>query len=285
MDQKNIIGIDLGGTNIRGGIVCGNILTNIVSKRINSGGSTEEVLEELFSLTDELINASVIAIGIGVPGLVNSEEKIVYDVVNIPSWKKIELQKLMEQRYHIPVGVENDANCFALGEFLFGGGKGCRCMIGLTIGTGLGSGIIINKKLYTGKYGGAGEFGMIEYLDHCYEYYASGQFFKNVHNIEGEVVFKNARAGNADALKMYEEMGSHLGNAIKMILYALDVEMIILGGSVRHAFPYFAATMWKQIKTFAFQKSIENLRIEVSQLENSGVLGAAGLYYMNKVNE
>lgn len=279
MDQKNIIGIDLGGTNIRGGIVCGNILTKIISKKINSGGSAEEVLEELFSLTDELMNASVIAIGIGVPGLVNSMQKIVYDVVNIPSWKKIELQKLMEQRYHIPVGVENDANCFALGEFLFGGGKGCHSMIGLTIGTGLGSGIIINKDLYAGRNGGAGEFGMIEYLDHCYEYYASGQFFRNVHNIEGELVFKNAREENTDALKMYEEMGGHLGNAIKMILYALDVEVIILGGSVRHAFPYFAAAMWKQIKTFAFRKSIENLRIEVSELENAGVLGAAGLYY------
>ncbi len=78
---------------------------------------------------------------------------------------------------------------------------------------------------------------------------------------------------------MYEEMGVHLGNAIKMILYALDPEIIILGGSVRKAYPYFAKTMWEQIYTSAFKKSAERLQIEISELENSGILGAAALYY------
>src|SRR5665647_1911091 len=273
------IGIDLGGTNIRGGLVNENSLPGIISRRINSQGSVEEVLKELFSLTDELINNSVTSIGIGVPGLVNIEEKIVYDVVNIPSWKEVPLQKLMEDRYQIPVFINNDANCFALGEYHFGKGKGYNSMIGLTIGTGLGSGLIINKKLYAGKNGGAGEFGMIDYLDQTCEYYASGQFFENVYKIKGEEVFKNAKEGNATAIKMYEEMGTHLGNAIKMMLYALDVELIVIGGSVRYAFPYFSATMWQQIKTFGFQKAVEHLKIEVSDLENSGILGAAALCY------
>ena len=152
-------------------------MQKIISKRINAKGSAEEVLQELFSITDQLIDNSVTSIGIGVPGLVNVEEGIVYDVVYIPSWKEVPLQKWMEDRYQIPVFVDNDANCFALGEYYFGKGKGHNSMIGLTIGTGLGSGIIINKKLYTGKNGGAGEFGMIDYLDHSYEYYASGQYF------------------------------------------------------------------------------------------------------------
>lgn len=78
---------------------------------------------------------------------------------------------------------------------------------------------------------------------------------------------------------MYEEMGTHLGHAIKMILYALDVELIIIGGSVRHAFPYFNKTMWQQVKTLVFQRSPQLLRIVVSELENSGILGAAALYY------
>jgi glucokinase len=103
----------------------------------------------------------------------------------------------------------------------------------------------------------------------------------NVYQTKGEVVFENARQGNAEAIRMYEEMGAHLGNAIKMVLYALDVEMIVLGGSVRHAYPYFSKTMWQQIKTTAFQKSAEDLRIEISELQNSGVLGAAALFYEN----
>lgn len=279
VNNKNIIGIDLGGTNIRGGSVSGNKLSAILSQKINAYGSEEEVLQQLFTLADKLIDRSVTAIGIGVPGLADTTNGIVYDVVNIPSWKEVPLKNRMEERYKIPVVINNDANCFALGEFYFGNGKDCKSMVGLTIGTGLGSGIIINKKLYSGATGGAGEFGMIEYLDKCYEYYASGQFFSNVYNLRGEVVFERAATGNAEAIKMYEEMGTHLGNAIKMILYALDVELIILGGSVRHAFPYFKKTMWQQIETLAFKRSPQLLRIEVSELENSGILGAAALHY------
>ncbi|HUZ59650.1 MAG TPA: ROK family protein [Hanamia sp.] len=278
-NNNSIIGIDLGGTNIRGGVVTDFKLSNIISKKINAQGSADEVLKEVFSLTDQLINNSVKSIGIGVPGLINAEEKMVYDVVYIPSWKKVPLQKWMEDRYHIPVFINNDANCFALGEFYFGKVKGTNSIVGLTIGTGLGCGLIINKKLYEGRNGGAGEFGMISYLDKTVEYYASGQFFQNVYNTDGESVFKNAKEGNTEALKMYQEMGTHLGNAVKTILYALDVELIVLGGSVRHAFPYFSKTMWDQIKTFGFQNAITNLRIEVSEIQNAGMLGAAALYY------
>ena len=115
MDNKNIIGIDMGGTNVRAGLVRDNELTHIISKRINSRVTSDEVLQQLFSLTDELIDNNIESIGIGVPGLVNAEEKMVYDVVYIPAWKKIPLQQLMQDRYQIPVYVENDANCFALG--------------------------------------------------------------------------------------------------------------------------------------------------------------------------
>lgn len=279
MNSSHIIGIDLGGTNISAGLVIKNELQQISSRKINAFGSAEEVLEELFSVTDELMNDSVTSIGIGVPGLIDHESGLVFDVINIPSWKEVPLQKWMEERYQLPVRINNDANCFALGEYYFGKGKDCHSMVGLTIGTGLGSGLILNKKLYSGKNCGAGEFGMIDYLEKYYEYYASGQYFKNVYQMDGEVVFKKALEGNTDAIRMYEEMGAHLGNAIKMILYALDVEMIILGGSVRHAYPYFSKTMWQQINTIAFQKSAKDLRIEISELENSGLLGAAALFY------
>jgi glucokinase len=278
MPAKTHIGIDLGGTNVRAGIVQGNSLQRIVTRSLDATVSAEAVLQQLFAITDELINESVVSIGIGVPGLVDDTEALVYDVVNIPSWKKVPLQQWMQDRYKLPVIANNDANCFALGEYYFGKGRGCQSMVGLTIGTGLGSGLILNKKLYAGRNGGAGEFGVMDYLDHYYEYYASGQFFQNVYHINGETVFALAERGDDNALRMYDLFGMHLGNAVKAMLYALDVEKIILGGSVRHAFKFFEKSMRQQLESFIYTKALQHLQIEVSELENSGVLGAAALY-------
>jgi glucokinase len=279
MIYTNTIGIDLGGTNIRGGLVNGKELKNIRSEKINQKASAEEIVMQLFNVTEKLINESVTAIGIGVPGLVDEEHGIVFDVINIPSWTQLPLKQLMEERFHVPVLINNDANCFAVGEYYFGKGVEGDSMVGLTVGTGLGSGIILKGKLYSGKTCGAGEFGMIDYLDHYIEYYASGQFFKNVYDVDGELIFEKAKSGDATALKMYQEFGTHLGNAIKTILYALEVDKIILGGSVRHALPYYETCMWERLRTFAFKRTIDNLKIQVSDLENSGILGAAALHY------
>jgi glucokinase len=279
MIYTNTIGIDLGGTNIRGGLVNGTELKSIHSERINPKATAEEIVMQLFSVIEKLINASVTAIGIGVPGLVDEERGIVFDVLNIPSWSELPLKQLMEERFRIPVLINNDANCFAVGEYYFGKGVEGDSMVGLTIGTGLGSGIILKGKLYSGKTCGAGEFGMIDYLDHYIEYYASGQFFKNVYGVDGELIFEKAKTGDATALKMYEELGQHLGNAIKTILYALEVDKIILGGSVRHALSFFEKCMWERLNTFAYKRTIDNLKIDVSELENSGILGAAALHY------
>jgi len=279
MKDVKIIGIDLGATNVRGAVVDGQAISEIISQRINTKGSEQQVLEDVFEIADKLIDNSVKAIGIGVPSVVDVKEGIVYDVQHIPSWKEVHLKQLMEARYHIPVHVNNDANCFALGEYYFGQGKGVDSFVGLTIGTGLGSGIIINKQLYAGTNCGAGEFGMVDYLDNNYEFYCSGSFFQNVYGLNGEEVFKNAKNGDPQALKLYKEMGIHLGNAIKLVMYTYDPELIILGGSVQLAYEFFEQTMWERIKTFGYTKSIGRLQIKRSALENSGILGAAALYY------
>jgi len=226
-----------------------------------------------------LIDDSIKAIGIGVPSVVDVDEGIVYDVQYIPSWVEVPLKKYMEDRYHIPVFVNNDANCFAVGEYHFGKGNGIDSMIGLTLGTGLGAGVIINQKLYAGHNCGAGEFGFFNYLDNILEFYCSGSFFQNVYGLDGVQVFEDAKKGDAKALALYQELGTHIGYAIKMVMYSYDPSLIVLGGSVSHAYDFFQANMWKEIKTFAYTKSAERIRIEVSALKNSGILGAAALYY------
>src|SRR4029077_126223 len=138
MSSTKLIGVDLGATNIRSALVSADTISKINSKRINSMGSEQEVLEDIFALVDILIDKDVTAIGIGVPSVVDVQQGIVYDVQYIPSWKEVPLKKLMQDRYGIPVFVNNDANCFVLGEFYFGKGKGSQSMIGLAIGTGMG---------------------------------------------------------------------------------------------------------------------------------------------------
>jgi glucokinase len=278
MTEPKVIGIDLGATNIRAGLVQGDVIANIQSKRINSAGSVEVVLADFYALIELLIDQDVVAIGVGVPSVVNLEKGIVYDVQHIPSWKEVHLKEILEARYQIPVFVNNDANCFALGEYYFGKGNGKENIIGLTIGTGLGAGAIVNKHLFAGPNCGVGEFGMVDYLEHNYEYYASGQFFSNVYQLNGEEVFERVKKGDQQAQQYYAELGTHLGNAIKLIMYTYDASYIVFGGSVRHAYPYFQKTMWERIHTFAYSHSVANLKIELSELENAGILGAAGLY-------
>ncbi|MEO3403432.1 ROK family protein [Mucilaginibacter sp. CAU 1740] len=283
MSNLKVIGIDLGATNIRGAIVENNTIGNIVSQRIKSDGSVEDVLNDIYTVVDALLQNDIAsAIGIGVPSVVDVAEGIVYDVQYIPSWKEVHLKKLMQERYNIPVYVNNDANCFAVGELYFGKGKEVDSMVGVTLGTGLGTGIITQGKLYAGYNCGAGEIGLFPYIDNILEYYCSGSFFNNVYGLDGVQVFKDAQAGDARALELYAELGTHVGNAIKMVMYAYDPELIILGGSVSHAFDYFKDTMWQVVKTFAYTKTLERIKIEISELQNSGIIGAAALYYDNQ---
>ena len=185
----------------------------------------------------------------------------------------------MEARYHKRVFVNNDANCFAVGEYYFGKGRGVASMVGLTIGTGLGGGLIINERLFAGYNCGAGEIGLLPYRDNILEYYCSGSFFKNVHGLDGVKVFEAAGRGDASALALYSELGVHVGQAIKTVMYAYDPELIVLGGSVSQAYAWFRETMSAAVRTLVYAKSAERIRIEVSELKNSGILGAAALYY------
>jgi glucokinase len=279
MSDTQVIGIDLGATNIRGAVVTGDSLSDIISVRIHSDGTVEEVLGDIYHVIDSLIDPGIAAIGIGVPSVVDVVQGIVYDVQYIPSWVEVPLKKLLEARYHKPVFVNNDANCFALGEYYFGKGKGTSSMIGLPIGTGLGCGIIIHDKLFAGHNCGAGEIGLLPYRDNILEYFCSGSFFKNVYNLDGVQVFEAALQGDARSLQLYAELGTHIGQAVKTVLYAYDPQLIVLGGSVSKAYELFKATMWTEIRTLAYAKTVERIQIELSNLKNSGILGAAALYY------
>lgn len=275
--NKNLIGVDLGGTSIRAGRIIDNIIVHHTKIPTPSNGTVDEVMQQIFLVIDECINSSAISIGVGVPSVVDVDPGIVYDVTNIPSWKVVPLKELLENRYKLPVFINNDANCFVVGEKYFGKAKQYKNIVGVTLGTGLGCGLIFNGKLYEGSNCGAGEFGNVPYLSHNVEYYCSGQFFMDEKKVSAIDVFNKARKGDSNSLQIFEEYGFHLGMALKSILYAYDPEVIILGGSISQSFDFFKDAMFQAMQDFAFSNVLANLKIDVSELENSAIFGAAAL--------
>ena len=274
---KNMIGVDLGGTNVRAGKIANDKIIRLTKAPTPGKGNVEEVFDKICSVIDGCFDASITSIGVGVPSVVDVEKGIVYDVVNIPSWKVVPLKEMLEKRYHVPVYVNNDANCFVVGEKYFGKAKSFKNIVGVTLGTGLGCGLIFNGKLYEGSNCGAGEFGNVPYLQHNVEYYCSGQFFTDEKKVSAIDLFQKAQKGDPNALQLFDEYGFHLGVVLKSILYSYDPEIIILGGSVSQSFEFFKDAMFHALQDFAFSNVLANIKIDVSDLENSAIYGAAAL--------
>lgn len=274
-----LLGVDLGGTNVRVGLVENDSLLKVESTPISRTDDPMDVVNDISRLIEKFSGDGITGIGVGVPSVVDVEKGIVYDVQNIPSWKEVHLKDLLQEKFRVPVYVNNDANCFAVGEKYFGKGKNYENIVGLIVGTGLGAGLVINGKLYAGRNCGAGEFGTIPFRDRNYEYYCSGQFFTSEYKITGEELSVKARQGDRRAREIYAEFGFNLGEAIKLIMYSVDPEIIILGGSVSKSFDLYKKELYVSLRDFAFTKSVANLLIEVSEVQNVAILGAAALYY------
>lgn len=275
-----VIGVDLGGTNIRAGRVYnGEILNSSQSLVPAQTKNPQEVVDIIIKTINDVITDKSEGIGIGIPSLVNREEGIVYDVQNIPSWDEVPLKKILEEYFNIPVYLDNDANCFALGERFYGAGQNSEDFVGLTLGTGLGAGIIKNGTLMQDANCGSGEFGSIPYLDSIYEDYCSGKFFKSNYNINGETMYEQASNGDVAATNAFKVLGEHIGNVITTIMFAVDPEMIIIGGSVAKSNKLYKESMINTIKSFPYSRSIKKLRIEFSELNHPAILGASALAF------
>lgn len=269
------IGVDLGGTNIVAGLVDGDSLVKKVKVACPAKGTQDEVIDAIASLIEQLINEDVESIGVGVPSVVDTKKGIVYNVANIPSWVKVDLKDILEARFGKPVNVNNDSNCYTLGESRFGHGQGYKDMVCVTLGTGVGSGIIIDGKLYEGRNAGAGEVGCLSYLDKDYESYCSTPFFV-AHNTSGAELSAKAQAGDAEAIALWNEFGQHLGELAKAILFAYDPEAIIFGGGIAAGYPHFEAALRERIQTFPYETG-KDVKIFFSTDGDMALYGASAL--------
>jgi len=272
-----VIAVDLGGTNIRAGVVNDGRIIRHTDARLQDKDILEKTLEQLASLIGSVMQPGVLGIGIGVPSVVDIKTGTVFDVTNIPSWKRVELKRILEARFGIPVMVNNDVNCFILGEHRYGLARGYASAVGLAMGTGLGGGIILNNRLYPGENCGAGEFGLVRYLDENYEAYCSGAFFPKKYNITALEAFNRGITGEHAALESWKEFGFHLGNVIKTVVYTYDPEVIILGGSLTRAHQFFTGAMKAAMQNFAYPESMKKLKVLISDNENIALLGASTL--------
>ena len=149
-------------------------------------------------------------------------------------------------------------------------------MVGVTIGTGIGAGVVIDRHLYGGQYMGAGEIGSFPYLDSDFEHYCSSFLFKR-YGTTGAVVAEKAQQGEQTALEIWKEFGRHLGNLIKAILFAYAPQAIVLGGGIVSAFPFFKDAMEQTMQSFPYKIISDNVRVVASHQKDSSLLGAAAL--------
>lgn len=280
--SNTVLGMDIGGTKISSGIIREGKLVERIESKTPASLPQEEILDAISSQISAYNKFNFKSIGIGIPGLVDPIQGIVYNLANIPSFQKVNLKAYLESKFKVPVAVNNDANCFALGEYKFGPAYAHRHVVGITLGTGIGTGIIANGHLYTGRLCGAGEWGAVPYLDQTFEDYCSSKFFKSKYRYSAKKLSAKAKDGNAEALKIFNAYGRHLGELIYRLLLTYAPEAIVIGGSIRKAYPYFKNGLQEVINNFPYKPISENLKIYVSELDDSAILGAISMVEENE---
>ncbi len=269
------IAIDLGGTNVRVARITNGIIEQKVVEICHAAGTKEECIDQLYNLVKKVFTPNVEGIGIGVPSVVDHDRGIVYNVQNIPSWDFVPLKDLMEARFHVHTEVDNDVNCYVLGEKNFGAGRPYQDFVGITIGTGVGAGVFIDGNLYRGINTGAGEIGCLPYLNANYEYYCSSHWMKSK-GVDAEHISRSAADGDPGALLIWKEFGYHLGKLMQAVLFAYDPEAIVIGGGIAGGAAYFKdAMMTSMAEAFPYTKELEQIKILFSDLVNCNLLGAS----------
>lgn len=310
---KNRIGVDVGGTNVKIALVDSNGkigYSNTIPTRAEMGyeytiNNMKQAIRDL--LTETKLSAKDIeGIGFGLPGQVDFKSGIVRLITNIPGWVEIPLAKMIEDEFHIPTRIDNDVRCAALGELNFGAGKGCQNLICITVGTGIGSGLIINGKLVRGASNAAGEIGHIKLQMHdgpicgcgdtgCLEAFASGpaivamaeeyilggkstkyREMANGNDITPFIVAEAAKAGDAVAKRIFTRMGEYIGIGMASVVNLLNPEKIIIGGGVADAGDILLNPLQETIKNRAMKIAGETVEVVPAQLGNTaGVIGAS----------
>lgn len=311
------IGIDVGGTNVKIALVDDNgkiIYSNSVPTYAKMGyeytvNNIKQAIKDLMKETNTT-PSDIEGIGFDFPGQVDCKTGVVKLAPNIPGWVNVPIAQMIEDEFHIPTRIDNDVRCAALGELKFGAGRGCENFICITVGTGIGSGIVINGKVVRGATNAAGELGHIKLQMNggpicgcgdtgCLEAFASGPAivamaqeyikggkstkFREMAAAEGGeitpyMVAKAAEEGDPVAKRIFEIVGEYIGIGLTSVINLLNPERVIIGGGVAESGELLLRPIRKTIKERAMVVAGNAVEIVPAQLGNSaGVIGASML--------
>lgn len=311
------IGIDVGGTNVKIALVDDKgkiIYSNSVPTYAKMGyeytvNNIKQAIKDLMKETNTT-PSDIEGIGFDFPGQVDCKTGVVKLAPNIPGWVNVPIAQMIEDEFHIPTRIDNDVRCAALGELKFGAGRGCENFICITVGTGIGSGIVINGKVVRGATNAAGELGHIKLQMNggpicgcgdtgCLEAFASGPAivamaqeyikggkstkFREMAAVEGGeitpyMVAKAAEEGDPVAKRIFEIVGEYIGIGLTSVINLLNPERVIIGGGVAESGELLLGPIRKTIKERAMVVAGNAVEIVPAQLGNSaGVIGASML--------
>jgi glucokinase len=299
MEKSHILGIDLGGTNLK--IALLNRHFKIQDKQVLSTRNfhkKEELIQAIVSAVEEMLNRNslskkeILGLGVGLPGPIDTEKGLVHFFPNIPGWKEVSLAKILQVKLKLPVFIDNDANLMALAEFTQGAGRGFHNVVCLTLGTGVGAGIIIEGKLYRGSNFAAGELGHIPLNEEgpkcncggtaCLETYignnriigqAKAAFNRD---ITLEEVSLLAKKSNSQAKKIWYNVATHLGIALSGVINLLNPDAVVIGGGVANAGKILFDKVEEVILKRAMSVQAKHVKIFKAKLgSDAGMIGAA----------
>ncbi len=307
---KSVFGVDIGGTTVKMGLFTsdGELLDKweIPTRTENSGsGILPDIAESIRKKADSrnLDLSDVAGIGISVPGPVD-DNGIVHRCVNL-GWGEFDIDEEMRKHIDLPVFAGNDANAAALGEVWKGGGKGCSNVVAVTLGTGVGGGIIVNGKVLSGHLGAGGEIGHIHIKDDeeeqcgcgnrgCLEQYASAtgiarlarqrlekddepSMMRKASSMNAKVVFDAVKAGDKLAIEVAEQFGDILGKGLSIVADVTNPELFVIGGGVSKAGEIVLDYIRKNYVKYVFHGS-RDTRFALATLGNdAGIYGSAKL--------
>jgi glucokinase len=307
------VGVDVGGTKVLGGVVDASGKVRATSRRDTPREGGSELTKTIAEVALELMQShSVSAVGVSAAGFVSSDRKTMLATPNIADWNGVQLDLELEKLIGLPVVIENDANAAAWGEAKFGAGRNQAHMMMLTIGTGVGGGIVVNNELYRGAFGIAAEFGHLRVVPEghlcgcgargCFEQYASGSALRRhareaisaspdlarnllargdgtIDGLTGQAITDAAREGDAVALAAFQTTAQYLGAGIASLAVLLDPSCVVIGGGVIDAGEILLAPTREAMKRYMpFAGKHPYPEIVAAELGNeAGLVGVADL--------